>query len=173
MGGKRDVLPKYESVIRFVRRRCESIENRNNRMDKVQSGIIFALWTQGGFDWDWPHIRNFVNQNIRWSFKFYRKTALACEVEDLDDEDSLDKLYGKAGPTQETYVEAQMALRLLRFVDPKERLALLILADGGSPLDVADELGCDAIGAMLLIRRGREKIRAVVGEGENEERRAG
>jgi hypothetical protein len=128
-------------------------------MADVASSSIMALWKLGGFEWDMVHVRNFVRQNIRYALMAHRKTFLAA---DLDDDNEFHNLCGSVWPTQEQHVEAQLALRLLIHLEPRERQALLILGDGGSPLDVADELRTDAVGAVMLIKRARRKIQEVL-----------
>lgn len=160
MGIERELLPKYQLVVRTVNRLCNAQRTKNSRMADVASNVIFALWRIGGFEWDMAHIRNFTLLAIRRALWVKRATFLASEAVGFDDEDgdAFERLCGRVPPAQETYVEAQMALRLLVHLEPRERLALLILADGGSPLDVAEELETDAIGAMLLIKSARRKI---------------
>lgn len=161
MGGKRDLLPQYERVVRIVNALCNAQTSHRNVMDAVASKCLFNLWRLGGFEWDMAHIRNFVLREIRRAKWGARRSATQC-VTDLTEEDPIayfEALGASRWGNQETVVAAWMASRLLEILEPRERLAILILADGGNPLDVANEMETDPVGAMLLIRRARRRMR--------------
>lgn len=169
MGGKRDLLPKYEAVVRVVNAMCRA--QRGPNMDDVASKCLVNLWRIGGFEWDMLHVRNFVRREIRWQLWADRKSNVLC-VTDLTEQDPtsyFEALGGSSWGDQEDCVEVWMAMRLMRVLEPRERLAILILGDGGSPLDVANELDTDPVGAMLLIKRARRKIRDVTKKGDPDE----
>lgn len=171
MGNKRDLLPKYEAVVRVVNALCRA--QKGPWMDDVASKCLVNLWKIGGFEWDMLHIKNFVRREIRWQLWADAKSPTRC-VSDLTEEDPtsyFEELCGSKWGEQENVVEAWFARRLMVVLEPRERLAVLILADGGSPLDVANELGTDPVGAMLLIKRARRKARDAVQKGEPDERR--
>lgn len=166
MGSKRDLLPQYEAVVRIVNAMCQAYPYAS--MDDVASKCIFNLWKIGGFEWDMQHIRNFVRREIRWQLWADRQSVTQC-VSDLAEEEP-DEYFAILGASewgnQEASVAAYMARRLMVGLEPRERLAILILADGGSPLDVAEELETDPVGAMTLIKRARRKMRECLNESE-------
>lgn len=166
MVGKRDLLPKYEAVVRVVNAMCRAYPYAS--MADVASKCLEGLWKLGGFEWDMQHIRNFVRREIRRQIWADRRSFTQC-VTDLTAEDAgeyFESLGASEWGDQERVVAAHMARRLLVGLEPRERLAILILADGGSPLDVAEELETDPVGAMALIKRARRKMRECLDEGE-------
>lgn len=158
MSRKSDVL-SYEATIRIIRNMCNSVGKSSNVMDDVQSDIIFQLWSNGGFEWDGHQVRRYVGGAIRNALRKAgaAKAVLESQIGD-DDSNALSRLV-KVRPHQHTHLLAKEALAILKTIEPDQAKALLILGDGGTPLEVAEEMQLDPWAAVRKIREARAAVR--------------
>lgn len=156
-------LPREQIVIQTVMTMCRA-KHDLPETDDLASDIIMKLWQNGGFAWELDRIRAYVAAHVRyvWITHISRKTKNASEFGDDDDFDIFNHApAASTQPTQETFVMAGEALRLAYALPNNQRDCLLILADGGSPLDVAVEMGIEPWAAIHLIKEARANIHRV------------
>lgn len=137
-----------------------------SEVDDICSDLILELWEDTS-PLDFDHIRGRVRSSIRWAFvrrrSRHRKTLFFCDMPaDLEnDEGDLRILSLAVSGGQEIHMEALYALDLVEVLPKNERDSLMILADGGNPLDVAAEMGIEPWDAIRLIRRARGYVHRV------------
>lgn len=129
--------------------------------DEVVGDVLLYLVTNDGLDWPleriractWTRIRHYRSARFKRSLREVRDERIS-EFDDGDDLSSFALLLSRYS-SPEVCCEAGMALSLLAKIPEQSRAALAILIDGGSPIDVAAEMGVSVPLAITLIKEAR------------------
>jgi DNA-directed RNA polymerase specialized sigma24 family protein len=138
------------------------------RADDLVSDILLELLDAGGFAWDEEDVRAFCFKRSFFMVRQYlgRRERSACEFTDehpdADGGSYVSQLMGGRTPArQHTQAYAAQMLTFLDALPEQHRKALLVLCDGGNPIDVADELDVDPPMAIAIIKEARRYIHEV------------
>jgi DNA-binding CsgD family transcriptional regulator len=127
--------------------------------EDISGDVLWSLYQKRGFLWEDWRIEAFAIACVSRAGKGERR-VFEVETGASADQDPCDyrSLLHSRIVDPETAVEASFAMeRVLRLPD-RQREAILILADGGSPLDIASEFGIKPWDALALISEARDYL---------------
>lgn len=158
-------------VIQVIVSMCRGQLSYGSTADDLASDLIERVWSAHGFGWDLGSIKAYVRSAIRTEMIKVNgnKTLAASQFGDAEGFDmgegpGLDLLAfvgHREYPRQDKVIEAHEALALVASLPDNQRECLLILADGGSPLDVARDMEMEPWAAVRLIKEARVNIHRV------------
>lgn len=151
----------------------ESGHSGSYLVDDFASDLILELWQERKFGEDFDAVREYVRAGIRRAIR-RAEGQLRCEVDcyarDRDRSGKIElrpidsfHIRSWTKPLQELRIEAGEALALAKALPTKQRDCLLIMADGGNPFDVANDMGMKPWDAIRLIKEAREYVHRVDG----------
>lgn len=140
------------------------------RADDVVSDILLELLDAGGFDWTEEEVRSFCFKRSHFMVRAYlaEREVSACELSkdsnysDFDGGSYADQfIKGIYPPRQHLQAYANQMRKCLFALPDHQKKALLILCDGGNPIDVSEELGVTPALAITIIREARRFVHMV------------
>jgi hypothetical protein len=140
--------------------------------DDFVSDILLELLNVGGFSWDNAEIASLCRKKCAYMVlaQLGRREISSCEFKSENDDGSpinaLQDVIAIKRANQELAFEAMQAAALLAMLPDRHRMALEILAGGGTPLDVAQDLNVKPWDAIVLIKEARQYIDRVGPMGE-------
>lgn len=132
--------------------------------DDFVSDILLGLLNAGGFAWDDAEIASFCRKKCAYMVLAHRsrREISDCEFKSENDDGSpinvVQDVIAIKRANQELAFEAMQAAALLALLPDKHRMALEILAGGGTPLDVAQDLELKPWDAIVLIKEARQYL---------------
>lgn len=141
--------------------------------DDLVSDIILELLDAGGFSWPEDDIKDFCRKRSQWMVERYkgRREISECQmfkennsIDAIGDEGEFGALAAVSGtypPRQHLEAYASQMKACLDALPDQQRRALLILCDGGNPVEVAEELEVTPWLAITIIKEGRRYIHEV------------
>jgi len=132
----------------------------------VASDCLLALFEVGGLRWQEDEIIRFCRKFVSKALvKFsYKREISECEFLVLDKDGVVIKEFLPAHtvlPTQELHVDASMAMRSYNMLPDVDKRVLAILIDGGTPIDICQEMGLEPWAAIEALKTARSNARRV------------
>jgi hypothetical protein len=126
----------------------------------LESTILARLWRDGGFGWPLNRVRNYTLGALRLERAkgLSAKVRPESEFANDDDDDPIRHFRGVSRDDPFISCWANEARGLLARLPNRQGCALDILAEGGTPIDVATEMGMPVADALLLIADARRNI---------------
>lgn len=156
-----------QQVIDTVMEACASILGGLPHADDVASDIIERMWRLDYFGWEISRVRAYARKTARGKRAHHFNRHTRSESEFGSDDAArggfsiLERIQGSTPPMQHLTFDAHVALSLAMALPDQQRDGLLILAGGGSPIDVATELKITPWEAIRLIKEARENVHRV------------
>lgn len=131
--------------------------------EDVASEVLLRALDQGCASWSLERLTDFARDECRkiCGTHFWRKERTNSELCDEDQDIHPCFNRGSQPASQETYLLAQEARAILRNLPVAHRLAIETLADGGNPVEIAEEQSISVPEAMVIIREARHFARLV------------
>lgn len=130
--------------------------------EDVLSEVLVRLLDAGGFSWEEEEIREYCKNQARkmWFRHKFRPERPESEFE-TEETEGWHRARGISLPFQEISFMANESIHILSNLPSSHREALETLADGGNPVEVAEEQGISVSEAIRLIKEARSYVSRV------------